>query len=80
MDHNSLKGLFGKFNPSTGDLVFSKNGDLLGVMVNNTYCVVIRNFEAAATFRFGADARSQPIADTLASLYSTVAGLPFKLQ
>jgi hypothetical protein len=80
MDRNSLKGLFGKFNPSTGDLVFSKNGDLLGIMANNTYCIIIRNFDAAATVRFGADARSQRIAETLSSLYSTVTGLPFKLQ
>lgn len=80
MDHNSLKGLFGKFNPSSGDLVFSRTGDLLGVMANNTYCIMIQNFAAAATFRFGADARGQPIAETLSSLYSTIAGLPFKLQ
>jgi hypothetical protein len=36
MDRNSLKLLFGKFNPSTGDLVFSESGDLLGVMANST--------------------------------------------
>ena len=80
MDRNSLKGLFGKFNPSTGDLVFSKSGDLLGVMANNTYCITLRNFDTAATFQFGTDTRSQPIAETLSSLYSTVMGLPFKLQ
>jgi len=80
MDRNSLKGLFGKFNPSTGDLVFSKTGDLLGVMANNTYCIIIRNFESAATFHLGDDMRGQPIAETLSSLYATVNGLPFKLQ
>lgn len=80
MDHNTLKGLFGKFNPSTGDLVFSKNGDLLGIMANNTYCIIVRKFDAAATFRFGNDAKSQPIAQTLSSLYATVQGMPFKLQ
>src|SRR5205814_455896 len=37
MDHNSWKGLFGKFNPSRGDLVLSKTGELLGVMANGTY-------------------------------------------
>jgi hypothetical protein len=80
MDRNSLKGLFGKFNPSTGDLVFSKNGDLLGVMANSTYCIIIRNFETSATFHFGNDARGQNIGQTLSSLYATVSGLPFKLQ
>src|SRR5208283_574405 len=65
MDHNSLKGLFGKFNPSSGDLVLSKSGELLGVMANNNYCAIIRRFEPAATFRFGLDGRNQETAQTL---------------
>ena len=80
MDHNSLKGLFGKFNPSSGDLVLSMQGELLGVMANNNYCAVIRHFDTAATFRFGPDGRNQPTAQTLASLYSVVVDMPFKLQ
>jgi hypothetical protein len=80
MDHNSLKGLFGKFNPSSGDLVLSKSGELIGVMANNSYCAVIRHFETSATFRFGPGGRNQPTAQTLASLYSVVADMPFKLQ
>ena len=28
MDRSTLRGLFGKFNPSSGDLVFSQSGDL----------------------------------------------------
>jgi hypothetical protein len=80
MDHNSLKGLFGKFNPSSGDLVFSKTGTLLGVMANNNYCVLIRGFTPAATFRFGPDGRHQPTAQTLSSLYAVVAEMPSKLQ
>jgi hypothetical protein len=79
MDHNSLKGLFGKFNPSSGDLVFSKSGDLLGVMANSTYCVVLHHFDAAATFRFGPGVRNRT-AETLSTLYSAVAELPYKLQ
>lgn len=80
MDRNTLKGLFGKFNPSTGDLVFSNNGDLLGVMANSTYCIILRGFEASTTIRFGTNVRDQNIAGTLSSLYATVTGLPFKLQ
>jgi hypothetical protein len=80
MDHNSLKGLFGKFNPSSGDLVLSKNGELLGVMANGSYCVQIRGFEPAATFRFGPESRNQPTAQTLSTLYTVVSDLPFKLQ
>jgi hypothetical protein len=80
MDHNSLKGLFGKFNPSSGDLVLSKSGELLGVMANSSYCAVMRNFEPAATFRFGPDGRNQQTAQTLSLLYTYVADMPFKLQ
>ncbi len=80
MDRNSLKGLFGKFNPSRGDLVFSRTGELLGVMANSTYCMMIKNFNPTATFQFAQDVRSQQTGDTLARLYSLIAGLPYKLQ
>jgi hypothetical protein len=80
MDHNSLKGLFGKFNPSRGDLVFSRTGELLGVMANSTYCVMIKNFNPAATFQFAPDVRNQATGTTLARLYGQIAGLPYKLQ
>jgi hypothetical protein len=80
MDHNSLKGLFGKFNPSSGDLVLSKRGELLGVMANDSYCAVLRNFETVDTIHCGPDARNQPIAQTLSALYAAIEGLPNKLQ
>jgi hypothetical protein len=80
MDHNSLKGLFGKFNPSRGDLVFSRTGELLGVMANSTYCMMIKNFNVTATFQFAQDVRNQQTGETLARLYSLIARLPYKLQ
>ena len=76
MDRNSLKGLFGKFNPSRGDLVFSRTGELLGVMANNTYCMMIKNFNPTATFQFAQDVRNQQTGETLARLYSLIARLP----
>jgi hypothetical protein len=80
MDHNSLKGLFGKFNPSRGDLVFSRTGEFLGVMANGTYCVMVKNFNPTATFQFAPDMRKQETGATLARLYSLIARLPFRLQ
>ncbi len=80
MDHNSIKGLFGKFNPSSGDLVFSKNGELLGIMANSTYCLMIRDFKSVSTFRFGQDLREQHTGETLAHFYAYVLALPFNLQ
>jgi membrane protein involved in colicin uptake len=80
MDHNSFKGLFGKFNPSRGDLVLSKTGELLGVMANSTYCMILKNFNTTATFQCGPDIREQHTGLALARLYSFVAELPVKLQ
>jgi hypothetical protein len=80
LDRSLLKGLFGKFNPSRGDLVFSRTGELLGMMVNNTYCLTIRNFAAAATFPFDRDLGSRHTGGTLAQLYGYVFQLPLRLQ
>lgn len=80
LDNSFLKGLFGKFNPSRGDLVFSKTGELLGIMANNTYCLMLRNFYAAATIHFGEDIRYERTGETLSRLYMRVFNLPVKLQ
>ena len=80
LDRSVLRGLFGKFNPSRGDLVFSKTGEFLGIMANSTYCMMLRNFDSAATLRFGQDTRAQHTGTTLSLLFATVQGLPPKLQ
>ncbi|HEY5914261.1 MAG TPA: hypothetical protein VJA21_27040, partial [Verrucomicrobiae bacterium] len=80
LDNSFLRGLFGKFNPTRGDLVFSKTGELLGVMANSTYCLMIQSFEPAASFKLGQDIRAQHTGIILAQLSSIVAGLPLKLQ
>ena len=79
MDRSTLRGLFGKFNPTSGDLAFSKNGDLLGVMANNTFCLLIKDFIPAATFKFGHHP-DQSTGDSLARLYNVTARMPYKLQ
>lgn len=80
LDNSFLKGLFGKFNPSRGDLVFSRTGELLGVMANGSYCMRVEKFETAATFRFGTDVRAQRTGVILSLLYDSVSQLPFRLQ
>jgi hypothetical protein len=80
LDNSFIKGLFGKFNPSRGDLVFSKTGELLGIMANGTYCLVARNFEPGATIRFGNDIRAEHTGQILSGLYAQVFNMPQKLQ
>jgi len=54
MDKPFAGGIFsGAFNPSTGDLVVSETGELLGIMVNSKYCWVINDFTAASDLIFG---------------------------
>jgi len=80
LDRNFIKGLFGKFNPTRGDLVFSKTGELLGIMANGAYCMMIRSCDGAAAFVFSKDVRDQHTGVVLGSLYTMVSGLPSKLQ
>jgi len=80
VDHSLWRPLFGKFNPSRGDLVFSRTGELLGIMVNSTYCLVIHNFASAATLQFGPDVRSEHTGSVLSELYFTVFNMPLRLQ
>ena len=80
LDRSVLKGLFGKFNPSRGDLVFSRTGEVLGIMANDTYCLVIRKFDATSTFKLNQSLRAQDLSDTLAHYYVSIGKLPAELQ
>lgn len=80
LDRNLLKGIFGKFNPSRGDLVFSKTGELLGIMANSSYCLMLKSFDADTTFQFGQNVRDQRTGAVLAQDYTKVTQMPPKLQ
>lgn len=80
LDRNFIKGLFGKFNPSRGDVVFSRTGQFLGIMVNSTYCLMLHDFAASATLPFGANVRNEHTGGVLARLYDDVFQMPPKLQ
>lgn len=79
-DRSLFRGLFGRFNPSRGDLVFTKTGELLGIMANSSYCIVLHNFTPAATFQFGENTGSQNTANVLSMFYRQIMQLPQKLQ
>ncbi len=80
MDNRLIKHLVGDFTPSWGDLVFSKTGELIGVMVNNDYCAVIDNFLPVRTIKTGTDTSDQHTAAVLASMAARLQGLPLRLQ
>lgn len=80
LDRSFIKGLFGAFNPSRGDLVFSRTGELLGIMANDSYCMMIRKFNSTATFDLGKNMRTQYLPDTLSQFYVAIQRLPSELQ
>jgi hypothetical protein len=84
VDRNLLKGLFGKFNPSKGDLVFTKTGELLGIMVNGEYCALLTKIVPSRTIMCGEDLaqanQGTPTGQILSQLYDRVFAMPMKLQ
>ncbi len=80
MDRSFLGKLAGKFNPSPGDLVFSKGGDLIGIMVNKQFCALLRNFVPTATIPTGANLNADAIGIRLAVMQRSVQELPSDMQ
>jgi len=80
MDNRLMKRIFGDFATSSGDLVLSKTGELLGIMVNHDYCVLINNFLPTKTIRTGDDIAEQHTGSTFDELYARLLRRPLKLQ
>jgi hypothetical protein len=72
--------IFGKFSPTRGDLVFTMQGDLLGIMVNNTYCLLLSSVQPARTVRLGENIADQRTGRIGGEVAARVQALPFKLQ
>jgi X-X-X-Leu-X-X-Gly heptad repeat protein len=79
VDNRLFKRLFGDFATSRGDLVFSKTGELLGVMVNSDYCVLLGDFTAMTTIPAG-DVKDLHTGGMLDTLSGRVMAMPPELQ
>jgi hypothetical protein len=80
VDNRLFKRMFGDFAPKRGDLVFAKTGEMLGIMVNNDYCAVLRNFSAAKTIRTGPDIGNQSTGAMFDEIIARGRSMPLKLQ
>lgn len=80
VDNRIFKRLFGDFAPSRGDLVFSKTGELLGIMVNSDFCAVIRNFTVSKSIKTGDDVKAQNTGQIIDELGARYRALPLELQ
>jgi hypothetical protein len=80
VDNRFFKRLFGDFSTSSGDLVLSQAGELLGVMVNNDYCLLLDDFTPSAEIGMGDDVTRQHTGTLIDSLSARVLGMPLELQ
>lgn len=80
VDNRIVTRLFGEFAPKRGDLMFSKSGDLIGIMVNNDYCLVLGNFRVAHTLSAGEGVSQEQTRSVFADLASRWSRLPYRLQ
>jgi len=80
MQSKIFSRLFGEFSPSTGDLVFSKTGELLGVMVDRSRCVLIDTFLAWENIDLGSGFSNKTLGETIRSLRLRYEALPTVLK
>ena len=80
MDNRLVRRLFGDFSPSRGDLVLSKSGELLGIMVNSEYCAVINHFQPAVTMPIGTIPADAPTGPKIEELNRRWRALPVRVK
>lgn len=80
MQSKIFSRIIGEFSPSRGDLVFSKTGELLGLMVDGRYCVLINNLIREDRLRLGTPLESNEFRDTLEQLKNRLNRLPSELR
>jgi uncharacterized coiled-coil DUF342 family protein len=80
MDNRLVRRLFGDFAPSRGDLVLSKTGELLGIMVNSEYCALVNNFLPSQVIRTGDDLATRPTSGQFNDLSQRLRRLPLRIQ
>lgn len=76
VDNRLVRRLFGDFSPSRGDLVLSKTGELLGVMVSSDTCALITNFLPQRTLALGDDLKATPTSPVLEAVARRFQALP----
>ncbi|MEO6992988.1 MAG: hypothetical protein ABI273_05140 [Lacunisphaera sp.] len=79
LDNRIVTRLFGEISPKRGDLVFSKTGEIIGMMVNNNFCAILGDFSAAYTLKTG-DNPDPKTSVILSDIFTRIQRLPFKFQ
>ncbi len=80
MNRPTFGKLFGKFAPSRGDLVFSKTGELLGIMANKKYCAIFKDIQPVRRIKFGVESSEAETSRALGLMQNRLINLPDQLQ
>ena len=80
MQRERFSKLFGKFTPSRGDLVFSKTGEVLGIMANGEYCLVLDDLTVGGTVTLGATIQGETNKQVLANMGFRTSQLPLQVR
>jgi len=80
MDRAAFRIFSSKFNPSRGDLVLSKTGELLGLMANNQYCAVLNRLNPIAEIIPAPETSASTMGKLLSDFDRALQQLPAKLQ
>lgn len=80
MKRRAIGGLFSGSLPSRKDLVFTRQGELLGLMVNDEYCVLLRPPAITRKVRLGPEITNQHTGALVDELQTRRRSLPAKLQ
>jgi hypothetical protein len=80
MKNRLFSRVFGEYSPSAGDLVLSKTGEFLGIMVNSDYCAVLKNFEPLAGYVFNENTTTTVMRPMLEALRLRLDALPYGLR
>ncbi len=80
VDNRLVRRLFGDFSPSRGDLVLSKTGELLGVMVTADTCALITNFLPQTVLALGSDLKATPTSPVLEAVAKRYQMLPASVK
>lgn len=80
MKNRLFSRVFGEFSPSTGDLVLSKTGEFLGIMVNADYCAVVKRFNSHPGDSFDANTVAPQMRVKLEEFRRRIDRLPLALR
>jgi hypothetical protein len=80
MQSKVFSRIFGDFSPTKGDLVFSKTGELLGLMVDNRYCALINNLLNEESLSLGESFDRDEFKNIVSSLRYRYEQLPEELR